>query len=115
MFSTEKFFYCCGVVQVYMYGSIHRYQRDGIFNKKMFLQICTETALEQMKTRSVMLAVLTESQKKLLHEAMLEFGWKEIWGPVNNINSKTNLYGYFFDLNLFREANTNKSVSLLKK
>lgn len=53
--------------------------------------------------KSVALMAINEDQRENIHKTLLEFGCRESWGPLKNINSGENIYGYTFDLNKYRE------------
>lgn len=97
---AESFLGCCGVANWFLQEA----SKGDILCKD--LKILADHNISGYVNKSIALVFL--SQKELVsHEpALLEFGFVRVIGPVVNINSKNNLYGYWLDLNVYRQKTT---------
>lgn len=92
---------CCGTVLWYL---------QGLSDPKTLEQDLPIVADLYKKDKSVAEIVITESQKECLLTALTKFGFIQTWGPIRNINSQNNLYGFMLDLNDYRKRTSKPSV-----
>jgi hypothetical protein len=89
---------CCGAVQFYMQTT---WPVSHLENS--LVDLCDAW----YKEKSVGLFILTLQQKNStgVPEFLKKYDWliKEVWGPIVNVNSKNQLYGFTVNLNEWRE------------
>lgn len=94
MLNIYGFNHCCGVCTWYL-------QDHSLWNKVNLTPTLHATAKACTKY-SVAEVVVTDAQRDAFGNVLLDFGFKMSYGPVSNINTKNDLYGYHLDLNKYR-------------
>lgn len=95
------FYGCCGAVIWFL----SKYSRDAVLRSDL-----TKLADIYKDRKSVAIVILSGSELMTHKDIIEEFGFVPNWGPITNISTNNNLYGYSLDLNQHRKK-TNKSLS----
>lgn len=98
--------HCCGAVQWSLGGSVDAAKAETD------LKIIADY---WKNSRSVASLILKEGQRLSIEPILLKFGFQKTWGPVPNLNTRNNLYGYMLDLNVYRTKTLEEAKKATKK
>lgn len=87
------FYGCCGAHIFYMGAGV----------KAEPIKTGLTEALKFGGSKAVGMVILNEAQLKEVEPVIIEYGFVRCWGPIRSCSSKNNLYGYFINLNDYRE------------
>lgn len=92
---SQNFYGCC--------GSVVWYLDNRNRNSEVLLKDLKIAATTYMNSKSIAVIIVKEDQKNEHLKTLTDFGFVEIFGPIPNVNTRNNLYGFHLDLNKYRE------------